>query len=394
MCQTKSVAFENAIQTYTHRDHPALLAIDGNRKTRQGTRGSLTLDLGVSTPVEALVLEWEACECSKPGDVTLETSVDNRYWTKVRNIGGFHIWGGRTTREIGTNGKRIRYVRITGKQSGGLESKWFSLWEVTAIAGCRDYYPYYGCYSGKESVAVQGTLTYEQCAAKATASGKNGRAPNLAFGLMCANPNSHGTCNKAECRLFDMGDVVKGRAKDQECSPGKDQAGRLMGGIVSKKKYVAVYTLSGLKASFYDFPQNAHLPPLKNHKPRFIRIEDTVDDVYDKGLWGKRMVKDPAMADHMAAQWTGRIGIPKDGNYKFWLNSDDGSKLWIDGQPVVDDDNLHSLRIRTGTVYLKKGAHAFKVEFFERDQGKGVEAEWQPPGGKRAIIPAGQFVPY
>jgi hypothetical protein len=344
--------------------------------------------------VDALVFEWEACECSREQDITVETSVDNRYWRKAGNAGGFHIWGGRETRELATHGKRIRYVRITGHQQK-LESRWFSLWEVSAIAGCRDYYPYYGCYSGKESTKVQGTnMTYEQCAAQAVGAGKNGRAPNLAFGLMCDKPDSHGTCNKAECRLFDMHDVVSGKVDDLKCSPGKDQADRLMGGILSNKKYVAVYTLSGLKASFYDFPQGAHLPDLKGKKAKIIRVEDTVDDVYDKGLWGKNMISDPAMGDHMAGLWTGRIGIPKDGEYKFWLNSDDGSKLWIDGSPVVDDDGLHGLRVRTGTVTLKKGTHAFKVEFFERDQGRGVEVEWQIPGGKREIIPAGQFVPY
>merc|ERR1711998_267123 len=315
------------------------------------------------------------------------------------HAGGFHVWGGRESRELALHGKRVRYVRITGRQDG-MESKWFSLWEVTARAGCRDYYPYYGCFDtgALPKKALQGKLTYERCASKAVAAG------NLAFGLLCPPSlnNSHGTCNIAERRLYDIGDLKKGGVDNSQCASARDQAGRHVGGILkqqgssssgSSKSRVAVYTMSGLKASFYDFKQNAHLPNLKGKKPTFVRIEDTVDDVYDKGVWGKRMNRDPALADHMAAQWTGKIAIPKDGEYKFWLKSDDGSKLWIDGNPIVDNDGLHGLRVRTGTRKLTKGQHAFKVEFFEYDQGKGIQAMWQIPGGKKEIIPAGVFVP-
>lgn len=210
---------------------------------------------------------------------------------------------------------------------------------------------------------------------------------------------SIGTCHKAECRLFKMADLRDGRVCDAQCSSGKDHQARLMGGVghacnSTVEKYVAVYTLSGLKASFYDFQQGSRLPDLKQRKPKFTRVEDNIDDVYDTGLWGKHMKTNPAVADHMAAQWRGRIFIPRDGVYRFWLTSDDGSKLWIDGLPVVDNDGVHALRTRTGKVKLTKGPHLFKVEFFEVEQGKGVEVQWKIPGGKREIIPPGQFVPY
>merc|ERR1711871_319010 len=115
------------------------------------------------------------------------------------------------------------------------------------------------------------------------------------------------------------------------------------------KNRMAAYTLSGLATRYYDFKQGSRLPKLSNKKPFIKTIEDNVDHIEDSGVWSyKRM--NPALADHMAAEWTGSLQIPKSGNYTFYLDSDDGSMLWIDQSAVVDrgvvvnNDGLHGLR--------------------------------------------------
>ena len=47
--------------------------------------------------------------------------------------------------------------------------------------------------------------------------------------------------------------------------------------------------------------------------------------------------------DAFALRFTGKIKIPKDGSYRFFLVSDDGSKLYIDGKEVVDHDGIHPM---------------------------------------------------
>ena len=44
----------------------------------------------------------------------------------------------------------------------------------------------------------------------------------------------------------------------------------------------------------------------------------------------------------MAMKFDGFLKIARDGEYRFRLTSDDGSKLWIDGKPVVANDGIHA----------------------------------------------------
>lgn len=63
-------------------------------------------------------------------------------------------------------------------------------------------------------------------------------------------------------------------------------------------------------------------------------------------------------------RFTGYISVPDDAVYLFSLNSDDGSKLFIDGKLVVDNDGLHSAVDKQAFVPLAKGAHAIVVAYF------------------------------
>ncbi|MDA1007685.1 MAG: alpha-L-fucosidase [Planctomycetota bacterium] len=94
-----------------------------------------------------------------------------------------------------------------------------------------------------------------------------------------------------------------------------------------------------------------------------------------------------APADHFAAQLDGVIRIPESGLVTFWLTSDDGSLLWIDGQLVIDNDGLHGARTVSGEVSLAAGLHAIRVGYFEMDGGASLDVEWKTPSGARESIP-------
>ena len=48
-----------------------------------------------------------------------------------------------------------------------------------------------------------------------------------------------------------------------------------------------------------------------------------------------------------------------------------GSKLWIGPQLVVENDGLHGMQERTGSIGLQAGKHAITIGFFERGGGAG-----------------------
>jgi outer membrane protein OmpA-like peptidoglycan-associated protein len=88
-----------------------------------------------------------------------------------------------------------------------------------------------------------------------------------------------------------------------------------------------------------------------------------------------------------AIDYRGPIYVPAAGAYKFRLGSDDGSILYVDGEPVIENDGVHSWTEHEGVVTLTQGDHAFRLSYF---QGPATEIGlvlWvTPPGGEERVF--------
>ena len=84
----------------------------------------------------------------------------------------------------------------------------------------------------------------------------------------------------------------------------------------------------------------------------------------------------------------GYINIAKDGLYSFFTDSDDGSKLFIDDNEVVDNDGNHGNTEKNGKAALRKGYHRFKVLYFDGSGNNSLNVSMQSDGGSKAIIPS------
>ena len=91
--------------------------------------------------------------------------------------------------------------------------------------------------------------------------------------------------------------------------------------------------------------------------------------------------------EYFAFEFNGFIDIPKDGVYRFFASSDDGSCLFIDGKLVVNNDELHSLTEKNGYTALSKGIHSIKVTFFQKEGGKELHILYEGPGIEKQVIP-------
>ena len=101
----------------------------------------------------------------------------------------------------------------------------------------------------------------------------------------------------------------------------------------------------------------------------------------------------PQLPDEdIGAVFTGAIVAPVTGVYRFWLSSDDGSRLTIDGREVIDHDGLHGSAAVWAEAPLAAGHHAIEVEFFQHLGGRDLELEWSGPGFTRAPVPAEALV--
>lgn len=93
--------------------------------------------------------------------------------------------------------------------------------------------------------------------------------------------------------------------------------------------------------------------------------------------------------DNFVSHALAQLTVPEGGEHTFRLTSDDGSRLSIDGQVVVDHDGLHGEEAKDGAVTLTAGAHDLYVEFFEAGGGQRLLLEWQPPGATGfSVVPS------
>jgi cytochrome c553 len=76
-----------------------------------------------------------------------------------------------------------------------------------------------------------------------------------------------------------------------------------------------------------------------------------------------------------ALVFDGVFKIEKEGQYKFWLSSDDGSKLYIDDKLVVDNDGVHPPKTVTNSTRLSVGLHRVRVAFFQAGGGDELSVE-------------------
>ncbi|MAG58663.1 MAG: hypothetical protein CMJ83_20430 [Planctomycetes bacterium] len=101
---------------------------------------------------------------------------------------------------------------------------------------------------------------------------------------------------------------------------------------------------------------------------------------------------DPKLArrgNDFVLRFDGFLKVPHDGTYTFHVNSDDGSRLWIDSRLVVDNDghrrNQKAIS-KSGRVELKAGWRALRVTYFQRVRNTVLEVAWAGPGlAKRPI---------
>jgi hypothetical protein len=91
--------------------------------------------------------------------------------------------------------------------------------------------------------------------------------------------------------------------------------------------------------------------------------------------------------EHFALQFSGQLRVENAGRYEFTLNSDDGSRLFIDDQMVVDHDGLHGLTERIGAVDLAAGVHRIELQYFQRQGQAGLEVRWSGPGIPKGELP-------
>ena len=132
----------------------------------------------------------------------------------------------------------------------------------------------------------------------------------------------------------------------------------------------------------------AWMPAFEHLTPVYTFVTGILDVSPRNYKEGFPIPKMESVVDNFAIRFRGRLAIETPGTYTFALNSDDGSKLYINRNLVIDNDGIHPPRYVRGSLKLEAGMHHIEIHYFQ-GQPYQIALQWfyQPPNGQEQIVP-------
>ncbi len=113
------------------------------------------------------------------------------------------------------------------------------------------------------------------------------------------------------------------------------------------------------------------------------RTDSTIDFDWGGGAPHKGMNQ-----DYFSIRWTGFMKPEHSGTYSIHTVTDDGVRLWVGDELLIDDWNPHPPKENSANVNLQaEEYYPIKMEFFEGGGGAMARLLWTPPGGNKNVIP-------
>lgn len=208
-----------------------------------------------------------------------------------------------------------------------------------------------------------------------------------------SDPGFNGTTNR---RVYSLSDGAMHVADDIEAASTSQGWRSVVNGYSTTQFYgasgveipltagtIVTGTSAGLAAKYFVLTSPTVLPDYATMSP-YLSTSVTTLNYASTGL----NFANSTRADNVGGLFSGWVTIDTPGLYKFSTESDDGSRLRINGVTVVDNDGLHPMQERFGIAALGAGSHAIEVQFFEAGGGAGLVLRYEGPGVARQFVPA------
>ncbi len=140
-------------------------------------------------------------------------------------------------------------------------------------------------------------------------------------------------------------------------------------------------TGTGLQGDYFNAPDFT--------EPKFARVDAKIDFDWSTGSPGGGVD-----ADTFSVRWTGALRPADSGMHTFHLTADDGARLWVGEQLLIDSWQAGNTTTRDGSLALDAGKlYRVKLEYFEKVGAALVRLEWTNAKGKREMIPSAALYP-
>lgn len=110
--------------------------------------------------------------------------------------------------------------------------------------------------------------------------------------------------------------------------------------------------------------------------------------------WGSGSPASTMGVDTFSVRWTGQVLPQFSETYRFYTVSDDGVRLWVNGQLIVNNWTDHAPVENSGTIAVTAGQrYDIRMEFYERSGGATARVLWSSPSTPKAVVPTGRLFP-
>jgi endoglucanase len=98
--------------------------------------------------------------------------------------------------------------------------------------------------------------------------------------------------------------------------------------------------------------------------------------------------------DMFSVRWKGDLHVPATGTYTFTARTDDGVRLWVNNQRIIDDWSNHAAQDTTGSIALTGGrTYPVTMEYYDNVSGAMARLSWSGPGIAKTIVPTANVYP-
>ena len=161
--------------------------------------------------------------------------------------------------------------------------------------------------------------------------------------------------------------------------------------LISSYRDSSVMAAGRSAAGFVAPPTGTYYDGRNFDGKRVARKDATID--FD---WGNDAPLPGFGADSFSIRWTGELRVEHSGTYRFTTECDDGVRLWLDDQQIIDQWHDTAPAFYSGEIELQGGrTYKLRMDYYENGGGALARLYWEPPGtgDRRVILPvAGGFI--
>jgi hypothetical protein len=143
----------------------------------------------------------------------------------------------------------------------------------------------------------------------------------------------------------------------------------------------AASALNGLTGQYFNDPTTG--------TTHFVTLALTRTDNTVNFAWGAASPGTGVGVNNFSVRWTGQVQAPVSGSFRFSTVSDDGIRLWINGQQVINNWTDHGSTTNTSAaITLTAGVkYTVTLEYYEKGGDATAKLQWSYPGQATQIIP-------